>query len=252
MTLPLWRAQRPWLRRDIDKLPSRAQLRKRGANIRARLLPWFEIHGRTFPWRTQGTGWYEHVICEVLLQQTSARAVAGIYPDFVERFPSWTSLACATETEISSSLKPLGLWRRRSATLPRLAAAMVNMGGKFSRDRQALEQLPGVGQYIASAVMLFVHGDPEPLLDVNMARVIERYFGFRTSADIRHDRFLQAAARACVEGQRPQEVNWAFLDLGALICKSRKPACDRCPLKRGCYYRAQLRLSTSPSNNCDV
>lgn len=236
----------------MDKLPSKAQLRKRGANIRARLLAWFEIHGRRFPWRARGIGSYEHVICEILLQQTSARTVAAIYPGFVERFPSWHSLASASEHEISNSLRPLGLWRRRSATLVRLAAEMINREGKYPRDRHELEKLPGVGQYIASAIMLFVHDDPEPLLDVNMARVIERYFGFRTLADIRYDPFLQAAARACIEGQRPREVNWAFLDLGALICTPRKPACDRCPLKRGCYYRTHwLVRESAPSHSLD-
>lgn len=202
-----------------------------------------------FPWRTGGIGSYEHVICEVLLQQTSARAVAELYPGFIQRFPNWKSLACASENEVSNSLRQLGLWRRRSATLLRLAAEMVSREDKYPQDRHELEKLPGVGQYIASAIMLFVHGEPEPLLDVNMARVVERYFGFRTMADIRYDPFLQAAARACVDGRRPQEVNWAFLDLGALVCTSRKPACDRCPLKQGCYYRTHWLLPKSASSH---
>jgi A/G-specific adenine glycosylase len=69
-----------------------------------------------------------------------------------------------------------------------------------------------------------------------MARVLERYFGIRTRADIRHDPFLQAASRACIRDQKLPEVNWAFIDLGSLVCKVKAPRCKSCPLRRGCHY----------------
>jgi A/G-specific adenine glycosylase len=113
---------------------------------------------------------------------------------------------------------------------------------RIPSSRKEIEQLPGVGQYIASAVMLFELDMPEPLLDVNMARVLERYFGYKTKADIRHDSFLQGAARACIDGPAPKEANWGLLDLGALVCKARNPRCGQCPIQRGCYYRTAVMV----------
>ena len=94
-----------------------------------------------------------------------------------------------------------------------------------------------VGQYIASAVLLFCHDQPEPLLDVNMARVLERYFGPREFADIRYDPYLQSLARKVVSCRRPAQMNWAILDLAALVCRTHSPRCGECPVAKGCRYR---------------
>lgn len=83
----------------------------------------------------------------------------------------------------------------------------------------------------------------EPLLDAGMASVIERHFGPRALADIRDDPYLQRLSRRLIRSRRPIEVNWALLDLAALVCKSAKPHCDRCPVGVSLRYAAQRRLS---------
>jgi len=176
------------------------------------------------------------VVSEILLQQTTATAVARQYESFFSRFPSWRSLAEARTPQLEQQLRPLGIWQRRARALQSLGRAVTKNNDRLPRGRDALEEFPAIGQYVASAVRVFAYGLPEPLLDVNMARVLERYFGIRTRADIRYDPFLQAAARACILGQDPATINWGFLDLGSLVCKSREPRCQVCPLKRGCHY----------------
>ena len=99
--------------------------------------------------------------------------------------------------------------------------------------------MPAVGQYVASAVLLFCHERPEPLIDSNMARVLERYFGSRKLADIRYDPYLQRLARDVVGSDHPTLINWAILDFAALVCTPRNPRCQKCPLNRGCQ---DLRL----------
>lgn len=240
-----WRVARPWLHENQQWRPSASQLNRRGSSLQTRLLGWYVTHGRSFPWRNSQVTLFERIVSEVLLQQTTARAVANLYPQFFYQFPDWTTLAEATSADVGNLLKPLGLWRRRAQVLRRLAQTMLAMSGDFPRERQELERLPGIGQYIASAILLFDHGLPEPLLDVNMARVLERYFGCRTKADIRKDEFLQSAARAAVSGESPIETNWAFLDLGALVCRSRQPACHNCPLRNGCFYRRAHKIDTT-------
>ena len=237
-----WRVGREWLRVHVDA-GAAATLARRGRTVGRRLVDWYQEAGRDFPWRRPGAGVYQRVVSEVLLQQTTARAVARQYEEFFSRFPSWRSLAEAHNSELEQRLRPLGLWQRRARALKSLGGAVVDNKERLPRDREALEQFPAIGQYVASAVLVFAHGLPEPLLDVNMARVLERYFGTRTRADIRYDPFLQAAARTCIRGQDPAIVNWAFLDLGSLVCTARGPRCEACPLRRGCHYAVVHRAS---------
>lgn len=220
--------------RRIDARLGREQWRLRA--FRRLILSWFRSSGRHFPWRNPSATRYALVVSEILLQRTRAETVAGFFPRFVKRFPGWKQLALATEDELRAFLEPIGLWRRRSASLCALAAEMRTRHGRFPSTREELETLPGVGQYVASAAMVFCHGKREPLLDVNMARVLERCFSPRTLVDIRYDPWLQALARAVVNHPRPCEINWAILDLAATICTIRNPRCEACPLKGVCRF----------------
>lgn len=93
-----------------------------------------------------------------------------------------------------------------------------------------------MGQYIANAAMTVVHEQQYPLLDVNMARVLERYFGPRKLADIRFDPYLQDLAHSIVDMDEAKEINWAILDFASLICTYKRPVCERCLLQNRCNY----------------
>lgn len=210
------------------------------SRLRADLLSWAEGDGRDFPWRNRSAGTYEQVVVEVLLQRTTATAVARFYAAFFERFPSWDALASARAEDLEEFLKPLGLWRRRASSLLGLAQYAAANDGEFPRDRERRRAIPAVGQYVSNAIAMFLHGQATPLLDVNMARVIERYVRPRRLADIRHDPWLQQAAHWLVRGASPERVNWAVLDFAALICKARNPICAGCPVNPRCsYFRAK-------------
>jgi A/G-specific adenine glycosylase len=219
-------------RRDIEREMSRntAQL----DFMRDALLRWYRTHGRRFPWRSARRRIYVQVVSEILLQRTRAEVVARFWPTFVSQYPNWGSLASASEVELRNLLKPLGLARRRAAVLTRLGQEMHRRRGRFPRNREMLEALPGIGQYVANAALLFVHGVRSPLLDVNMARVIERCFGPRDLADIRYDPWLQRFANVLVDHPNAREINWSVLDLASGVCKLRRPNCPSCPLRTIC------------------
>lgn len=200
------------------------------SRFRAELLRWFENHGRKFPWRKATASKYELIIAEVLLQRTRAETVATFFPRFVREFPSWKKLGTASIAQLEDYLRPIGLWRRRAISIQALAREMVKGNGRFPTERADIEALPGVGQYIANAVLLFCHGIPQPLLDANMARVLERVFGPRKLADIRYDPYLQELAKKVVDREDAARINWAILDLAATICLPKKPRCNECPL----------------------
>jgi len=204
--------------------------------FRRRILTWYNMNGRHFPWRDRNRSDFEKVAAEILLQRTRAEVVATMYPHFIAQFSNWQSIADADDESLIQFLRPLGLWQRRAASIKKLAGAMVALNGIFPSAREEVEKLPGVGQYIASAIMLLCHGQPNPLLDVNMARVLERFFGPRKLADIRYDPGLQALARAITNHKRCLDINWAILDFASLVCRPRTPACPGCPMLDKCFH----------------
>ncbi|MCP4350316.1 MAG: hypothetical protein GY795_32990 [Desulfobacterales bacterium] len=202
--------------------------------FRFTLLHWFEDNGRDFPWRKKSATNYKKIISEILLQRTRAETVAKLFPVFVKAFPSWKKLANANKSELRKNLQPLGLWHQRSKRIIALSNKMKELGGRFPKERKKIENLPGVGQYIANSIQLFCHNVPRPLLDGNMTRVVERYFGPRKLADIRDDPYLQQISQKIVEGDKSAFINWAILDLAALVCTARVPMCENCPLSKEC------------------
>ena len=94
---------------------------------------------------------------------------------FFPRFPGWQDLAEAPVEVLEEFLKPLGLWKRRAASLRALAAYAAEHNGMFPNRYEELLQVPAVGQYVAHAILMFQHGERFPLIDVNMARVVERF-----------------------------------------------------------------------------
>lgn len=199
------------------------------------ILSWFKTNGRNFYWRNDGLSDYQYVIAEVLLQRTKAETVAKFYPGFILEFPSWKSLAEAEIQRVEDYLRPIGLFRQRSLRLKKLAVEIVNRGEILPSDRNELESIPFMGQYIANAVELVIFNKPSPLIDVNMARVLERFFGPRKLADIRYDPYLQALSQTVVDHVDSKEMNWAILDFAALICRT-KPQCQICFLSSNCTY----------------
>lgn len=217
--------------------------KRRLCTVSRRAEAWFAQNGREFPWRLDRASTYERVCVEVLLQRTRAETVSRFYDKFFSKFPSWQAIAATSIEELQDTLKPIGLWERRARTLAGLAAHASSLNGEFPNNRDTLQEIPAIGQYVANAIFLFQHGRPEPLLDSNMARVIERYIRPRKLADIRHDPWLQSAGKQLVATGDPIKVNWAILDIGGTLCTPVSPSCQACPLRKGCTHAKKTRDS---------
>ena len=207
--------------------------------MRRRLLCWFERSGRSFPWRDPGRTPYEVVVAEILLQRTTAAGVARVYAGFLERYPWWAILAQAPPDGLETALRPLGLWRQKVLALQCLAQSVQEHGGVIAGTRAELERLRGIGPYTASTVLAMVYGRAEPLLDVNMTRLLGRLLG-SPGGEAGTRGSLQAFALRLLRGKRSREINWAVLDFGALVCRARQPRCPQCPLRTGCQSFMQL------------
>src|SRR3954447_26623520 len=142
-------------------MPSPAAIRR----VRRSILRWYNVNARRFPWRLSSASTYVRIVSEVLLQRTRADVVARYLPTFLRRFPTWRALAGASLEEMHEGLRPLGMWRGRAPALQGLAAYAAHHRGRFPVNREDLEQIPAVGQYVGNAVQLFAHGVPAPLID---------------------------------------------------------------------------------------
>ncbi len=214
--------------------------RVRVASFQRRLLAWYARHGRDLPWRRTRDP-YAILVSEIMLQQTQVRRVLEYYPRFLARYPTVADLAVASTPAVRESWDGLGYYRR-AANLRRAAQHVAERhGGRFPADVAALRQLPGVGRYTAGAVASFAFGQDAPIVDTNAARVLARVFGpgRRRGRTAR----LWTLAEATLPAGRAYEFNQAIMDLGALVCRARKPTCPVCPVRRACraFERAAAR-----------
>ncbi|CAJ0691515.1 hypothetical protein [Ralstonia holmesii] len=229
---------------NAEKAPGSHITGHRVSTFRRKLLSWFPDNGRTFQWRSEGASPYLLVVVEVLLQRTRAETVRAFLPSFWARFPSWAHIATCDVNDLGEALKPIGLWRRRAPPLRALAREMVARGGHWPHHREELELMPAVGQYVANAILLFIHGEAHPLMDASMARLLRRYFAIESvKADIRYDKALHAVAYRVLSGGNAIKANWAMLDVAAMYCKHRNPACQSCPLRRSCAHARSVAVS---------
>ena len=207
---------------------------ERGEQFTELLLDWFADHARDLPWRHTGDP-YRVWISEVMLQQTRVATVVPYYERFVERFPDVPTLASADMDDVLKSWEGLGYYRR-ARHLKAAAETIVRDGGRaLPDDYDALLALPGVGRYTAGAVMSLAHGEPRPILDGNVRRVLSRVWAVdadpRTAAT---SRWLWQAAEALIPPGDAGPFNEAMMELGATVCTPRKPVCAACPVQPIC------------------
>lgn len=204
--------------------------------FRQQLLLWFKSNQREFPWREEGISNYEIIISEILLQRTKANTVAKYYHVFFEQYPDWQSLINATIEDLEILLKPLGLYKHRAKRLSKIIDEFKKKDGLMPKNKGELKDSNLATLYLSNAYELFILNKRAPLLDVNMARVLSRYFNPKEFKDVRNDKELQALSRIVVNVKNCKELNWAILDFAALTCKSKKPSCTTCILNSRCKF----------------
>jgi A/G-specific adenine glycosylase len=135
---------------------------------------WHRIGARKYPWRETSDPWHV-LVAEVLLIQTNAAKVVKVYEEFVKKYSTPAHLAEVEVSEVEELLRPLGLHKQRAKLLKQAAEVLCReYGCRVPETYEELRRLPGVGDYVASAVLLFAYGKTRPLVDVNVARVLCR------------------------------------------------------------------------------
>ncbi|TPW28685.1 A/G-specific adenine glycosylase [Pararhizobium mangrovi] len=218
-----------------------------------RLVAWYDRHHRDLPWRVAPRDRragimpdpYRVWLSEIMLQQTSVRAVKPYFAAFVQRWPRVGDLASADETEVLGAWAGLGYYSR-ARNLKRCAETIaVAHGGIFPDTAAGLRALPGIGAYTAAAIAAIAFDRPEPVVDGNVERVTTRLFAIETPLPRAKPEIGERVAELTPDA-RPGDFAQAMMDLGATICTPRRPACAICPLNADCAALATMDPETLP------
>lgn len=201
------------------------------------LKKWFEDNKRYYPWRV-AIDPYHVLIAEFLLQQTHVRKVKSVYYLLLSTFPTIEKLYNASENELIEIISPIGLIYRA----PRLKSAAqiihFNYIGKIPDNYNDLVKLPGVGDYIANAVLCYAYNQDTVPIDTNVIRLFCRYFGLISDKSRpRTDKLLFSRIRELYFPDLDYKTaNLAVLDFAGLTCNANNPKCTVCPLNEHCVF----------------
>jgi len=205
------------------------------------LIRWFKVSGRELPWRNTRDP-YDIWISEVILQQTQVSRGIEYYQRFLKRFPTVERLASARWSSVLSVWRGLGYYQRARNLMKSAKLLIKDFDGKLPQTRHELLRLPGIGEYTASAICSFAFNRNVPAIDTNLSRVFQRVYGCPAQQ-------VKARAEALFQ-LRPRssrKLNYALMDLGALVCRAKSPRCSECPLALRCHYKKHGVASNNES-----
>jgi A/G-specific adenine glycosylase len=214
--------------------------------LRRRLLQWYRRNRRDLPWR-QTDDPYAIWISETMLQQTRVDTAIPYYERFLTRFPTASALAEAPSEDVMEHWAGLGYYRRARNLQAAARIVVAEHGGRVPDDVDTLLSLPGVGRYTAGAVASIAFDRPAPIVDGNVARVLARVLDLHE--DVRGtaaQRTLWETAEALARGPSPGDLNQGLMELGALVCTPKEPACDTCPIAADCRAHAAGHAESLP------
>ena len=214
------------------------------AAMRERLLGWYDREGRALPWRIrpedrargQVADPYAVWLSEIMLQQTTVPHAAPYYARFLQLWPGVHDLADAPREQVMAEWAGLGYYARARNLHACAQAVSRELGGVFPSDLEGLRALPGIGDYTANAIRAAAFDLPASVVDANVERVISRVFTVETPLPAAKREITEHAAELA-DPDRPGDYAQAIMDLGAVICTPRGPACGVCVWAANCKAR---------------
>lgn len=216
------------------------------ASVAERLLGWYDRERRELPWRFApgaAADPYRVWLSEIMLQQTTVKAVIPYFERFLTRWPTVDTLAAAKLDDVLAAWAGLGYYSR-ARNLHACARAVVDRhAGAFPQSEAELLDLPGIGPYTAAAISAIAFGQRSSPVDGNIERVVARQFAVETPLPAAKPELRRLAATLTPE-VRAGDFAQAMMDLGATICTPKRPSCLMCPIQRGCRGN---ELGTAPT-----
>ncbi|ORI19365.1 A/G-specific adenine glycosylase [Rhodococcus sp. 1168] len=213
------------------------------------LLGWFDTEERDLPWRRPGVSAWQILMSEIMLQQTPVSRVAPIWEEWIARWPVPSKMASSSQADVLRAWGKLG-YPRRALRLHQCAGILAaEHGDVVPQDIETLLSLPGIGAYTARAVVCFAYGQRVPVVDTNVRRVVARaVHGAAEPGNPSTTRDLaDVEALLPVGNARAARYSAALMELGALICTAKNPACLLCPLPECSWIEAGRPAYSGPA-----
>ncbi len=218
-------------------------------NFTARVLDWYDCHGRhDLPWQQRRNA-YRVWIAEIMLQQTQVGTVVPYYRRFMQTFPTLSKLASAPLDRVMACWAGLGYYSRARNLHKAASIIKQRHGGRFPRVFDEVLALPGIGRSTAGAILAQVHDQRHPILDGNVKRVLCRYHaidGWPGTTAVQKK--LWQLAEHNTPSERVADYTQAIMDLGATLCTRANPQCGQCPVQADCaaFVAAKVDLYPQP------
>ena len=222
-------------------------------NFAEPLLDWYDRHHRVLPWRVspndQANGVvadpYSVWLSEIMLQQTTVKAVGPYFERFIARWPDVISLAGAETEAVMQQWAGLGYYSRARNLIACARQVAKEHDGRFPDTAAELEKLPGIGPYTSAAIAAIAFNESVAVMDGNIERVFSRLFAISTPLPAAKSEIRAQVVKA-VPTERPGDFAQALMDLGATICTPRRPACALCPFTGQCAAEKAGTAETYP------
>jgi A/G-specific adenine glycosylase len=208
--------------------------------FRSTLLEWWAVGRKDYPWRSAENRFHK-LIAEILLRKTNRTKVERFIGPVLEALKTPEDAAAADPSQLEQLLKPFGMQSVKARQISQLGRVVTEQyGGCIPEAYSELVRLPGIGPYVANAYLCFALGQRRPLIDPNVLRLFERYFGFRSSRSRpRTDPAVWAFAERLLPDRDWVQFNYALIDFAGAVCTRRNPKCPECPLRECCAYAAR-------------
>ena len=224
---------------------------KNKIKISSNLLKWYDQHARELPWRIPPLKSkigikpdpYNVWLSEIMLQQTTVKAVISYYESFILKWPNIMQLASTPEEEIMEAWAGLGYYRRARNLIQCAKIVSSEYRGVFPKSERLLLKLPGIGSYTAAAIKSIAFDKKAVVVDGNIARIISRLFAIDTPVALSQNK-INTLASDLIPDKRYGDYAQALMDLGSQICTPKNPQCERCPIIKCCksYAKGLARL----------
>ena len=232
----------------VRKKPKPQTADQTGAPDPQALLDWYDRHHRHLPWRSppgRQADPYHVWLSEIMLQQTTVKAVGPYYVKFLAHWPSVKALAAAPLDDVLKAWAGLGYYARARNLHACAIAVAEQHGGRFPDTEEGLRALPGIGGYTSAAIAAIAFDKRAVAIDGNIERVVARLFAIETELPAAKTE-IRECAEALLPPKRFGDFTQALMDLGATICTPKKPACGICPWMDACTARGRDDVESFP------
>ena len=203
--------------------------------LRGNLLDWYQKHGRRYPWRVASDP-YKILIAEIMLRRTKADQVLPVFQRFMHLYPNIQLLSIAREEDIQRICAPLGIGLRNMEFRNLALVLNEKYQMEIPKEREELVKLPGVGEYVSDAFLVSAYDQKQWIADLNVVRVLSRFFGLEFKGDGRRDKGIMDLTQKYIDWEPPKVAAFAIIDFAALVCKNHQPEHSKCLVCEKCIY----------------